>query len=105
MKQPSTPRLFVLFARTAARRFCNRFLYAWSKRAEARRRKRGTPQPERTATAHRQQRFRPGNILAVLFSVYIIFVLGAAMDQSFRRAMVGIADRLEPLDDSGPAAG
>lgn len=96
MNRPSSARLFLLFARTSARRFVNRFLFAWSKRAEAKRRRAGLPEPERTATAHRHQRFRPATLLAVLFSVYLMFVIGMAMEVSFRRAMNGVKDRLEP---------
>ena len=58
MHRPSTLRLFWLFARTAVRRFGNRYVFVRQKRAEAKRRKLGLPDPGRTATAHRQQGFR-----------------------------------------------
>jgi ABC-2 type transport system permease protein len=104
MARPSVPRLFWLFARTAARRFCNRFLYGWGKRAEARRRKRGLPEPERTATAHRHQRFRPGNVLAILFSGYLMLIICMAMGLSFSRAMNGVRAARQPsLSESSGA--
>jgi hypothetical protein len=107
MHRPSTLRLFGLFARTAARRFCNRFLYAWQKKAEARRKKRNLPEPDRSATVHRHQRFRPGNLLAVLFIAYMMFAIGMMMDQSFVRALRGVRDARQPglVDWSPPSRG
>lgn len=98
MPRPSAPRLLWLFARTAARRFCNRFLFGWQRARLARRKKRGlpAPEPERTATAHRHQKFRSGTLLVVLFAVYMMFVLAMAMELSVRRAINGVRMDLQP---------
>jgi ABC-2 type transport system permease protein len=89
MPSPSAPGLLWLFARTAARRFCNRFLLGWQRSRAARRKKRGLPAagPERTATSHRQQRFRAGTLLVVIFAAYMMFVMGMALELSLRKAM------------------
>ncbi len=97
MHRPSTLRLFGLFARMAVRRFCNRFLFVWQKKAEARRKRKGAGAPVRTATAHRHQRFRPANLLAVLFTAYMMFALGMMMNMSFLRAVDGVARIQEPV--------
>lgn len=102
MHRPSTLWLFWLFARTAARRFTNRFLFGWQKKAEARRRKRGLPEPERTATAHRHQRFRAGNLLAFLFAAFMFFGIGSAMEISFRRAMNSVIQGVQAVPPKTP---
>src|SRR5687768_5420089 len=96
MQRPSIPRLLWLFARTASRRFCNRFLFMWQKRGEARRRRRGLPGLERSATAHWHQRFRSGSVLAVLFITYLMGAFVMLMNNSFQRAMYGVLNERQP---------
>lgn len=108
MHRPSTLRLFGLFARTAARRFCNRFLYAWQKKAEAKRKRRNLPEPARTATAHRQQRFRAGTVLVIFFTAYMVFAIGMMMNQSFVKNLKEVGKARAPAaaaqDGEGPVS-
>jgi ABC-2 type transport system permease protein len=81
MHKASLPQLFWLFARTALRRFRNRFTYARQKQREAKRKKKGLPEPVREATAHRNQKLRAGSVLGWLFMAYMaaVFVMMAGM--------------------------
>lgn len=97
MHRPSIPRLLLLFARTAMVRFGNRFTYARQKRAEAKRKKLGLPDPVRTATAHRNQKFRASSMLGWLFMAYLLamFVMVTAM--SLNKAMFGVLKERQPV--------
>lgn len=103
MARPSTLRLLRLFARTAVRRFSNRFILVRQKRAEARRRKRGLPEPDRTATAHRQQGFRAGNLLGWLFMAYMMLAFVMMMSTSFQGAMYGVLEKKQPASAPAPS--
>lgn len=102
MHRPSPPRLLWLFARTSVRRFGNRYIFLKQKKAEAKRRKLGLPEPERTATAHRQQGIRAGSILAWLFMAYMMAAFVMMMNTSFQRAMYGVLKERQP--ETSPVA-
>lgn len=96
MYRPSIPRLLKLFARTAVVRFRNRFAFARQKRQEAKRKKLGLPEPVRTATAHRNQKFRAGSILGWLFMAYMIFAFVMMVAMSLGKAMTGVLKIKQP---------
>src|SRR5687767_15288202 len=101
MHRPSPRRLLWLFARTAVRRFSNRFIFLRQKKAEARRKKLNLPEPARTATAHRQQGFRAGSILVWLFMVYMMGAFVMMMNMSYQGAMYGVLNERQPAPPSG----
>jgi len=96
MHQASLPQLFWLFARTAVRRFRNRFAYAREKRKEARRKKQGLPEPVREATAHRNQKLRAGSVLGWLFMAYMLAVFVMMAGMSLDKASRGVLDLRQP---------
>ena len=103
MHRPSPLRLLWLFARTAVRRFGNRYVFLKQKKAEAKRKKLGLPEPERTATAHRQTGFRAGSILAWLFMAYMMFAFTMMMNTSYQRAMYGVLKERQPAGEEESA--
>ena len=96
MHRPSPLRLLWLFARTAVRRFGNRYVFLKQRKNEAKRRKRGLPEPERRATAHRQAGFRAGSLLVWFFMAYMMAAFVMMMNTSFQRAMYGVLKDRQP---------
>ncbi len=96
MHQASLPQLFWLFARTAVRRFRNRFTYARQKQREAKRKKLGLPDPAREATAHRNQKLRAGSVLGWLFMIYMAAVFVMMVGMTLNKAARGVLDLRQP---------
>ncbi len=103
MHRPSPLRLLWLFARTAVRRFGNRYVFLKQKKAEAKRKKLGLPEPGRTATAHRHTGFRAGSVLAWLFMAYMMFAFVMMMNTSYQRAMYGVLKQRQPAGEEESA--
>lgn len=104
MPPPAIPRLLWLFARTAVVRFRNRFAFRLQKRREAKRKKLGLPEPVRTATAHRNQKFRAASILGWLFMAFLLFEFVMLTAMSLGKAMVGVLEARQPPTKEQQAA-